>query len=384
MGYVSSARGARCRDSAARFGKYRQTTAALTRGARRQIWDKTAATANRRDGGSAGPATVGSLAALRLAVAAAPMALTLVALHGCAGAPPPSPPDPTTAPAVPAAEFPGADRLLQGFSAPDGDPAWRAGDTVLLALRLQDHAEVRRWLLRLRVLHAQANDAQGQPLPLENWSIDVDGTPQQFAAALARIDATVADADGKILGISTLDVPRDFLDKGFGAACTQVEALGMLSTGSGTLVSGTFHLQPLVEAMVSVVALFGIVLQNDTLAPILWEVVDKPSVFSVLWHGGAKATLTPRFQETVRAATTPPQLPPGDPAWVVPLTLLVNDAPALYCDLLVGSSAPPLHLTGGIVGGDAQRPGDPDLRFQFAVLAAYRAHPPAPTRGRAR
>jgi len=311
---------------------------------------------------------------------AAAVALILAGLHGCAGAPPPSPPDPRTAPALPAAEFPGADRLLTGFSAPDGDPAWRAGDEVLLALRLQDHAEVRRWLLRLRVCDAQARDEHGEPRAPASWSVVVDGAPQQFESGLAHVDALVTDADGKELGASSLDVPRDFLDKGFVAACTQIEALGALSTGSGTLVSGTFRLQPLVEAMVSVVALFGIVLQNDTLAPIVWEVVEQPSVFSVLLHAGATATLTPRFQETVRAATTPPQLPAGDPAWVVPLTLLVNDAPALYCDLLVGRSTPPLQLTGGIVGADAHRPGDPDLRFQFAVLAAHRGDPPAQTR----
>jgi len=310
--------------------------------------------------------------------AAAATALGLAMLHGCAGAPPPQPPDPKTAPAVSAAEFPAAASLLQGFSAPDGDQAWRAGDAVLLALRLQDHGEVRRWLLRLRVSDAQARDEHGEPRAPESWSIVVDGAPQHFESGLAHVDALVTDADGKELGASSLDVPRDFLAKGFVAACTQVEGLGVLTTDSGMRITGLFQVQPLVEAMVSVVALFGIVLQNDTLAPILWEVVDRPSVFSVLFHGGVTATLSPRFQETVRATTTPPQLSPGDPAWVVPLTLLVNGAPALYCDLLVGRSVPPLHLTGGIVGADAQRPGDPDLRFQFAVLAAHRGDPPAP------
>ena len=56
----------------------------------------------------------------------------------------------------------------------------------------------------------------------------------------------------------------------------------------------------------------------------------------------------------------------------MPFTLLVNEEPALLCELLVTSPESPITLCGGIVGIHARHPSRPELRLSMALLAARR------------
>jgi hypothetical protein len=306
-----------------------------------------------------------------------------------------------------AADFPAAAALLAGFDAPaaPGDDAWRAGDEVLYGLRLVRGDTVRHWLLHLRLTEpaaiARAGDAGAErdPLPPVDWSLRVNGVATPFTSARCRVLATVMDEHGTAIGRSEPLLPRDFLAHGFARACELVgerrAALAATTPAAGgepgdpnasadggdggTDGDDGFYrgldVQPFARATVAAVALLQVVQEDDVLAPLLWQVVEAPSVWSVLTGLGVRVMLRPRFHA---AETMPSPAQPDRACWRVPMRLFVNDSLALLCDVCAVPSAPPFALCGGIVAALARHPTDPGVAFSLVLLGARRG--PAPGR----
>lgn len=278
--------------------------------------------------------------------------------------------------ATPAA-FPGARAILDGFDGAVGADlaTWQAGDEVLFGLRLCRDGEVRHWLLHLRLIEpiaiARPGDDVPPPaaLPHLMWSLRVNGVDQEFVSAACRVLATVCDADGNVLGRSEPVLPRDFLARGFTRACERVAARhGRVarSRDADDRAAAT-DVQPFAEATVAAVALLQVVQEDTVLAPLLWQVVDRPSLWSVVSHLGARVLLRPAFE---RAAPAPSPVAMAPIAWRVPLALSVNDQPVLQTDLFVVPAARPLALCAGVVGAIARHPRHADREFSLVLLAA--------------
>lgn len=299
------------------------------------------------------------------------VAAGLLLLTACAGAP-----QVTLSPgaaSLAAAEFPGAARLLDGFSPFTFASEWVPGDTVLYGLRLRRGATQQRWLLRLRLDEVDV-DVDAAPL---RWDLQVNGEMQRFESVHSRVTATVADADGNVLGSSRPRMPRDFLARGFAPACEQVrayrEAHPDLDTAQGFYDGVDARL--LAEAVVSAMALLDTVRNDPLLSPILWQVVRRPSLLSVLGNLGVSVVVQPRFLRATQTVPPIAEMPHGA-VWRVPIDLLVNDSPALVAELVVGTSRPPFGVGGGILGAIARHPSDPDVEFEVLLLAARRGVPP--------
>jgi hypothetical protein len=313
------------------------------------------------------------------------LCLVLLALAGCRTAPVPELRLGASVAPVAAADFPAAPAVLQGFDPPTpGDRDWRVGDEVLFGLRLRVGGDRRHWLLHLRVSEAvataRAGDGSGlpvgEPLPPVDWTINVNGAPQQFQSRRARIQVTVHDHGGAVLGCSEPQVPRDLLANGFAAACdlVQRQRRAMPHTiGTDAFYQG-LDLQPLASATVCAVALLQVVQDDAVLSPLLWEVIERPSVWSVLRHLGARVVLRPRFHAAIEVPRPGPPAPRR--AWQVPMTLLVNDAPVLLTELVVGEPLPPFALGGSLIGATARHPQDGEREFALQLLAARRGPRP--------
>jgi hypothetical protein len=311
---------------------------------------------------------------LRLAL----LPLVFSACHGAAA--PDLRLDLAPAPAT-AADFPAAAAILRGFDAGSAtDLDWRAGDQVLFGLRLRTGDRLRHWLLHLQVLEPQAADADGAaraPLPAIDWTLNINGAPEQFHSRLCRVQATVHDQHGVVVGRSEPLVPRDLLANGFAAACELVvrqqrRRPHMVGTDG---FYQDLDLAPLARATVCAVALLQVVQDDAVLSPLLWEVVQRPSLWSVLSHLGARVVLRPRFHAAVEV---PASAASGAArAWQVPMTLLVNDQPVLLTELLVGEPWPPFALGGSLLGATARHPEDGGREFALQLLAARRGPPVA-------
>jgi hypothetical protein len=102
---------------------------------------------------------------------------------------------------------------------------------------------------------------------------------------------------------------------------------------------------------------------------ILWAIMDKPSVWSMIRHGG-------KVQVTVNVdnpAVVDPAAwqSPDPPSYRLPVTIGVFDQPALRCFLFVTSARPPLVASAGIVGIVAVPPSRPEDRLEIRLIAAH-------------
>ncbi len=267
---------------------------------------------------------------------------------------------------------------MKGFDAADVEGEWRAGDEVLFGLRLRRATGDRHWLLHVRLTEPVALARVGEqgavldPVPPIDWTLRVNGEPQRFRSASCRVLATVHDADGNVLGRSEPLLPREFLARGFGEACALVQQQRRVvrRAHDETVFYQDLDVRPFAEATVAAMAMLQVVQDDEVLAPLLWEVIEKPSVWSVVKNLGAKVVVRPRFHAAVE--TRSPVAVAVARAWRVPLALVVNEQPALATELLVVPSCVPFALAAGIVGALAKSPLHTDIEFSMLLLAARR------------
>lgn len=303
-------------------------------------------------------------------------ALAVLCLPACTGMPlAVAPVDPATAPALTRTEYPGAS---PGFDARSDDPTWNGGDQVLYALRLRKGDEVRRWLLRLDVvlgesLIARVEDSSEQKIELwenQTWTYRTtehgESREHRVTSKMLPVGVVVSDANGHELTKSLVKLPAHLLGHGLLPAIDCALA-GAAADGDG---ADRTDIRPVVEAILGTMSLLNVVQEDDALAQYFWQVVEKPSLWSVVTGLGVQATMTMPFEQSLPATRLPADLPPVDRAYVVPLRIDVNGSPALLADVVAVDARRPYALCGGMVAAVARHPSNPDVTFELQLLAA--------------
>jgi hypothetical protein len=116
---------------------------------------------------------------------------------------------------------------------------------------------------------------------------------------------------------------------------------------------------------------FNAVGETPGLDGILWKVVSLPSVWSIVKHRGISARLN-FDMHGIRPISLPPawNLPGHAPIYALPLSLILNEKPALNVTLIITSPNPSLVACGGIVGFVAQNPDDQQDYLTLRVISA--------------
>lgn len=122
----------------------------------------------------------------------------------------------------------------------------------------------------------------------------------------------------------------------------------------------------------ALISYFGIVEHTKGLEGILLEVVDKPSLWSLMWHLGVTARLTLQQKEIRPADVASWGLPDHPRAYLLPMRLFLNDHRALDITFVVEAPRPPLLACGGIIGFLAEKPGDKETYLTLRVISARR------------
>lgn len=274
---------------------------------------------------------------------------------------------------IQSADFPAPRHLLRGFDYRQPAGPWRVGDEVLFGLRLRRDGQAKHWLLRIRISEVEAVDDEGNGLDPVDWSLRINGEIQKFASSLCRAEVVVMDELGAELGRSHPVLPRDFLSRGIAGACQLVHSRMRVRpkrAARGRSVYDEFDMRALAEATVSAVALLQVVQEDAVLAPILWQVIEKPSIWSVVANMGVDVMMRPSFHRVTSALSPVPSL--REPTWRLPISLHVNDQPALNLDLFVTEPTPPFSPAGGLLGATARHPTNPTLDFSLLLLSARR------------
>jgi hypothetical protein len=122
-----------------------------------------------------------------------------------------------------------------------------------------------------------------------------------------------------------------------------------------------------------------VVRHTEGLSDIIYRIMDRPSLWSVVRQVGVKANLAFRPQEIARANPADWNLPLDRNVYQLPLVLEINKKPALNLVLVVTEPDSPLLACGGVVGMLAEKPSDDQTYLTFRILSAQRATTPGQT-----
>jgi hypothetical protein len=115
---------------------------------------------------------------------------------------------------------------------------------------------------------------------------------------------------------------------------------------------------------------FDVVQHTEGLEDILFKVVRKPSLWSVIRHVGVKVNLRFDVKHVTPAKPEEWGLPTGSAIYYFPLGIDLNGQPALKVTFAVTSARPPLLACGGIIGMLAERPGDKETYLTLRIVSA--------------
>ncbi len=233
---------------------------------------------------------------------------------------------------------------LVGFDMPSQGARLAKGDRVLLGMNL----------LRDGVTTSRTFSVEVLSVDDVRWPGSSDDEPLYVSVASVRL--RVFDDRGLVLGEEQLSVEAHALECGVARACR----------GSSDLDRNS--------ARWALRVLFDIIRRSPILPGVMYQVVDPPSLLSIITHLGVKLRSEVHFD---KARPTDPfainelQVP----AWSLPHEVMVNGKPALRSVLQVVDSASPLALCAGIVSFTSVHPTDPSRILKVRLLAARRGQP---------
>jgi hypothetical protein len=116
---------------------------------------------------------------------------------------------------------------------------------------------------------------------------------------------------------------------------------------------------------------FTAVGETPNLETILLKVLNLPSLWSIVKHGGIHAGIWFPLED-IRPLTLPARwnLPGDTPVYTLPMSIDLNGQPAINATLLVTDPRPPLLGCGGIIGFIAENPVDKQNFMTLQVISA--------------
>ena len=257
---------------------------------------------------------------------------------------------------------------------PDLEPggAWRIGDAALFHI-VAEHGARRTERYVRTVLSGSGSTRM---LQFSGTVRPEDGRePISFDEALwtsfQRFDVSVFGGDGEPLATSTSEVPEVLLRRGLFHGA---EAYARWTGGEESFDSADpAAVRDLLMSFVAPSALVQLMAENSALRPILWEVVERPSIWGLLRRAG-RIDLSIRMEDE-RVVSTTHALPGASEtlrAYRVPFALHVNDELALHLALTVCPTDPPLLVCGGLVEAQGRHPRDPERTVRIELVSSTR------------
>ena len=306
---------------------------------------------------------------------------------------------------------------FQGFAPDAAGESWRIGDELLYGVEYQDPGERISWTLGIRVESRVFKDAEmwmvtpsGRTLSFEEWQAETreqsrsgekieedgdrefyfpasfdfrwttkDGREWEYDSQSILVSVRVYDSKGDEVDRQFSVVPATYLEWGFSEACSLAiqnaksgVALDLASLPDERVLE---EARPYVGAIASVIGVFQVLRGNRLLEPILWKVVQKPSILSVVRNLGVDVSIQPDFERAEVEPRVFPGTPTGETVYRFPIQFVVNDSVALRSTLSVAAPDPPLLASGGLVAVDGVHPREPDRRISIRLLASKRGEP---------
>ncbi|MDF1798900.1 MAG: hypothetical protein P1V81_06970 [Planctomycetota bacterium] len=271
----------------------------------------------------------------------------------------------------------GIDSTLDELRA--AQPPLLQGDQLTFELALVEEGSSALHYLVLTVAEPTVKDGQRQ---FSSFNVTLDGHSKKLQSPLHEVDLELFDAVGAAEEDSRVRLGEGVVQDHV-AACLAYEALEQLVLPDAVEGLEEAAIQdavkaaaaPFMEALTlstqSLVSLFGLAQDDDLLADLLWSVVDKPNLLSLVLSLGVDVALRAEFESAERVPDEDSPAPAFPGLWRLPVSLWINEQLALELDLFVTRPAPPLAVTGGIVALEGRHPTR-DVTL-FARLVGSRA-----------
>ncbi|MHC4514689.1 MAG: hypothetical protein ACYTGW_09430 [Planctomycetota bacterium] len=283
--------------------------------------------------------------------------------------------------------FPGAAELIAGFDPQDPSAADSIPERALFGLELDYRGKARRWMLLV-----VADEPPGSRIIQQR--VSAPGGALTYESRGRQVKVTLFDAGGGKLMESTVMAPWDFLCGGFVRSCELAKHLiGTQVTEvdyRGQRLTRAEASRQLYAGFATLTAFLRIVKKNKLLSSVLWKVVDRPSILSILLHGGVALSLNAELtaatplpdSRPVRSENRAAAAAVGSaglseelsllPGYRTTMQLLANGSPVLNAIMWVTEPQSPYRICGGIVVLEGFRPSDARVRFRMQLLAAER------------
>jgi hypothetical protein len=126
----------------------------------------------------------------------------------------------------------------------------------------------------------------------------------------------------------------------------------------------------IVGSQLALMSYIHLVQQTPGLDTIFYKVVRLPSVWSVVRNVGVNVNINLEKQHVGPVSVANWNLLPEMPCYTFPLSLQINEQPALLTTMVVAPAHPPLLECGGIIGLLAEKPGDKNTYLLLRILSA--------------
>lgn len=292
--------------------------------------------------------------------------------------------------------------LLSGLAPATTSAKLTAGDELVFGVSLENGDRVKTWYLRLRVLGLELGDGLGgrrqtgferrvKPSPerarqlLEQnekvWAMirrmDTEGGRK---LECVRICVDAFDADARPLESAETTVVlsslRDIYASCLAGHRQRHRMRGRVALGDDAEVlelddAAYDDVMVVAQGVGSSELLFELLQSNPVTRDILFEVIALPTLWSIVSTMRIRASMAVDFFEaepvepgTYRSA--------GRPLWSVPVTVLLNDQPALYAFLVAGPDGSPDGASAGVFALVGRHPTDDRRKVVVQLLASRR------------
>jgi hypothetical protein len=261
----------------------------------------------------------------------------------------------------------------------------RMGDSFTAVVTLREGKSSKQWLTQFRIVERTADERA--KVITETIAMTVNAREFVFTATRdMAIEIKTAGpftegkkASGKEKGARALISPTflrlgfDKVSRTFAAATANPPASDGVAPGAEQKSAelSEEQLRAFAGLFPTLTAFYGSIENTPGLREILWDILDKPSVWSLAKNRGVKPGFNLNGAMGTPVDITGWDLAPETPLYELGFQLNLNDQPALICTLFVTSPRPPLLASAGVVGILAESPNR-TKRLDIRVVAAHR------------
>jgi hypothetical protein len=276
---------------------------------------------------------------------------------------------------------------MTGMSPPSGGTnALHPGDSATVLLSFVQKAKQTQWLLQVEATAPDPGKPAAKPSRFVVQS--KFGPPMKFKSQPVPVNLRMLGPFGAA-GFTKPPKPEDrtekfllnegFLALGLDQAAALLHRWGQTTNFDKAATSEALlamnpteaEQRALCAAFPALFSYFNIVQHTEGLESLLRKLIELPSLWSIIRHGGIKADFS--FGNGVSPSPADPadwNPPSSDPLYHFPWLLRLNDQPALKITLVVTSPRPPLLICGGVVGVLAEKIGDEETYMTLRIISA--------------